>query len=277
MTSAVPWWAGLIVFTGLMLMNGAFLVQFHDVDQLAGAFGDMFAVIGEKESSQSSMTAFILTYHIFSTAFIALEITGLCLFLFPCLIIFWKTPLLEKHGSGYWVLAFMGILFWHVAFFALRSMNANSRRSLILAGTGGQQQVSFDMHEIDNAWTVYMVTVVISLLLIIVSIILKKEFFMGKFFGKPKSSRKWKVWTLKIASCISTILCGLSVVIGVYTENFLASSWIMASGMGLGIGIYSGYTTVRILSMRKKHGGVRVGDDEEEEQLLASGEIEKIE
>ena len=261
------WFGGLIVFTAVMLMNGAFLVQFWDVENTSEWTG-MFEMVGDsgrEYNEHIAFNAFVLTFHLHSTIFIVLETVGLALFLFPSLIIFWKSALLEKPGGGNWVLGFMGVVFWHLAFFALRSMNANSRKSLIIAGSGGQKHVTFDMHEIDNAWIVYMLTVVISLLLILGSIIRQEQMFSPKLMGE-KSTRKWKLWTLKSITCIATILCGISVMVGVYTQNFQTSSWLMASGMGLGIGIYAAYTVTRIVSERngkKKKDGVVAADEVE--------------
>ena len=253
-TWIVPkWLGGLVVFTGLMLMNGAFLVQFWDVDN-TNDWSSMFEMVGDSGrefNEHIAFNAFVLTFHLHSTIFIVLEIIGLSLFLFPSLIIFWKSSLLEKSGGGDWLLGFMGVIFWHLAFFALRSMNSNSRRSLIIAGSGGKQHVTFDMHEIENAWIVYMVTVSIALLLILGSILRQDKMFDLKLFGE-KSTRKWKLWTLKSMACVATVLCGISVMVGVYTQNFMTSSWLMASGMGLGIGIFIAYTITRILNDRNK-------------------------
>jgi hypothetical protein len=276
-TSSVgmPWWSSVIIMTGIMLMNGSFIIQCWDAEvlfvmnfkkQIAGLEFVGNDSVGKDSLTthvRAAITAFALTLNIYSTVFIVLEIVGLCLFLFPTLILFWKTNVLEKKTSGYWVLCFMGILFWHVSYFALRSMNSNSRRSLIVPGTGGQQHVNFDLHEIENAWTVYLVTSIISIILILVSIVMLRNMFVGH------DNLGWRLWALKILSCACVILCGTSIIFGVYAENFLISCWLMACGIGLGTGIYTGYSFVRLRNNRhrrdRRHqNGEKIESEDEE-------------
>jgi hypothetical protein len=246
----------------MMLLVGSQICQFYDVETSSdsSAIGMINVVppntgyVGPVDG-EFSIWALVFCANIFSTAHIALEITGLSLFVLAGTWIFWATNTLEISGSGgYWVTGFIGIIFYNISFYTLRSIMWNSRNE-----TDGRWHLS----GINNGWFVYLITISASYLLVLIAVLMQKKLFDERILGAHDRS-KAGVIILKIGVSIGFFFIFTSLIFAVYGRDYKIGLYFAVGGSAVLIVIFFAYLTAYLVNRRVPLEAGPMGDEEED-------------
>jgi len=240
-----------------MLMIGSQIIQFIDVDgksdasilgiiQIAQENADSSSSI--KKTGDYSIWALIFVANIFSTAHIVLEITGLSLFTISSVWIFWRSRVLDiPHSGGFWITGFIGIIFWNISFYALRSMCWNSR---------SDSRGVWYLSGLNNAWVVYLISNSVSSIMMIVGVIFQNDsMFDGRLLttkgATTPSGRNAAVVALKIGLIVAICLVSLSLICAVYGEDFKIGLYLLVGGTAIISIEFLAYLTAFLVNRRR--------------------------
>jgi hypothetical protein len=204
-----------------------------------------------------SVWALVFCANIFSTAHIVLEIIGLLFFVLCGILIFWRTNILDITGSGgFWVTGFIGIIFYNVSFYALRSMIWNSRTS---------EYGAWNLSGLNNGWLMYLISNLAALIMVIVSLWMQKKLFDPLVLGIQNRS-KVGVIILKIGTSIGFFFIFTSLIFAVYGRDYKIGLYFIVGGLAIVLVIFISYVTAYL--MNKDSRNISAVDEEDKLPLV---------